>query len=67
MPRQGRQRKLGLEDAEVRRDRAATTATPDHQPNANGWYKAAVTVAFAGTDVTSGVDVVRPGEELLRS
>ena len=37
-----------------------TTATPDHQPNANGWYKAAVTVAFAGTDVTSGMDACDP-------
>ena len=34
----------------------ATTATPDRQPNANGWYKAAVTVTFAGSDTTAGID-----------
>src|SRR4030095_6166089 len=33
-----------------------TTATPDHQPNVNGWYRAPVTVAFAGTDATSDID-----------
>jgi large repetitive protein len=31
------------------------TATPDRQPNANGWYKAAVTITFAGTDTLSGL------------
>ena len=34
----------------------ATTATPDRQPNANGWYNAAVTVTFAGSDTTAGID-----------
>jgi hypothetical protein len=33
-----------------------TTATPSVQPNANGWYKAAVTVSFTGTDATSTLD-----------
>jgi len=32
-----------------------TAATPDRQPNANGWYNAPVTVTFAGTDATSGI------------
>jgi hypothetical protein len=32
------------------------TATPGRQPNANGWYNAAVSVAFAGTDATAGID-----------
>jgi len=32
-----------------------TAATPDRQPNASGWYGAPVTVAFAGTDSTSGI------------
>src|SRR5438270_1061374 len=31
------------------------TAAPDRQPNANGWYKAAVTVSWAATDAVSGV------------
>ena len=31
-----------------------TTATASRQPNANGWYNAALTVSFAGTDTTSG-------------
>jgi hypothetical protein len=33
-----------------------STATPDRQPNVNGWYRAPVTVAFAGTDATSDID-----------
>jgi large repetitive protein len=33
----------------------AATATPSRQPNANGWYNAPLTVAFAGTDATSGL------------
>jgi hypothetical protein len=32
------------------------TATPSRQPNGNGWYKALVTVSFAATDATSGLD-----------
>jgi hypothetical protein len=32
------------------------SATPSRQPNANGWYNAALSVDFAGTDVTSGID-----------
>jgi large repetitive protein len=31
------------------------TATPDHQPNANGWYKDPVKVTWSGSDATSGV------------
>jgi hypothetical protein len=34
----------------------STTATPSRQPNANGWYRAAVSVSFAATDTTSTVD-----------
>src|SRR5919108_273077 len=33
-----------------------TTATPSRQPNGNGWYNAPLTVDFAATDGTSGVD-----------
>jgi len=33
----------------------SVTATPDRQPNANGWYRAAVTIGWQGTDSTSGV------------
>lgn len=32
-----------------------TGASPDRQPNANGWYNAPVTVTFAGSDATSGI------------
>jgi large repetitive protein len=32
------------------------SATPSRQPNANGWYSAPLTVAFSGTDATSGID-----------
>src|SRR5919108_489735 len=32
------------------------TASPSRQPNANGWYNAPLTVDFAATDGTSGVD-----------
>ena len=31
------------------------TATPSRQPSANGWFKAALTVAFTGGDATSGI------------
>jgi hypothetical protein len=37
-----------------------TTATPSRQPNANGWFNAAVDVSFAATDVTSTVDSCDP-------
>src|SRR5215211_6018373 len=33
-----------------------STATPARQPNANGWYRASLSVSFAGTDATSGID-----------
>src|SRR5207245_2267933 len=33
----------------------SATATPDRQPNANGWDRAAVTIGWQGTDSTSGV------------
>src|ERR671925_976082 len=33
----------------------AVTATPARSPNGNGWYNAALTVSFAGTDGTSGI------------
>jgi large repetitive protein len=31
------------------------TATPDHQPNANGWYKDPVKITWSGSDATSGI------------
>jgi hypothetical protein len=31
------------------------TATPSRAPDSNGWYNHALTVSFAGTDVTSGM------------
>jgi hypothetical protein len=31
------------------------TATPSRPPNGNGWFNAALTVAFAGGDATSGI------------
>jgi hypothetical protein len=34
----------------------AVEARPDRQPDANGWYNHALTVAFVGTDPMSGVD-----------
>jgi len=34
---------------------AVTSSTPGRAPDANGWYRAPVTVTFAGTDGTSGI------------
>jgi hypothetical protein len=34
---------------------SVTGASPDRGPNANGWYKAPVTVTFSGSDATSGI------------
>ena len=36
------------------------TATPSRNPDANGWYNHALTVAFNGTDATSGIDSCVP-------
>jgi large repetitive protein len=33
----------------------SVTATPDRQPNTSGWYRAAVTIDWNGSDSTSGV------------
>ncbi|HEX6983906.1 MAG TPA: hypothetical protein VF170_00955, partial [Planctomycetaceae bacterium] len=33
----------------------AVTASPSRQPNATGWYRAPLTVGFAATDATSGL------------
>jgi hypothetical protein len=33
-----------------------TNVTPSRQPNANGWYGTPLTLAFTGSDATSGVD-----------
>ena len=33
-----------------------TTATPGRAPDSNGWYRAALTVSFAGTDATAGIE-----------
>jgi hypothetical protein len=35
-------------------------AKPDRQPNPRGWYNREVTVAFHGSDATSGVDFCAP-------
>ncbi|MGN6431107.1 MAG: hypothetical protein ACTHNB_10320 [Gaiellaceae bacterium] len=34
----------------------SVTASPDRQPDSNGWYNHALTVSFSGTDATSGMD-----------
>jgi len=34
----------------------AVTATPGRAPTASGWYNHSVSVTFAGTDATSGID-----------
>jgi hypothetical protein len=39
-----------------------TTATPGRAPDSNGWYNHALTVAFAGTDATSGLDSCDPAK-----
>lgn len=36
------------------------TATPDRAPDHNGWYNHALTITFAGTDATSGIDACAP-------
>ena len=44
--------------AHVKRDATppqVTAAAPDRAPDANGWYTRPVTVAFSGTDATSGL------------
>jgi hypothetical protein len=48
----------GLASLTLKYDATAPTATaaPDRQPNANGWYRASVTVTFAGSDATAGID-----------
>jgi large repetitive protein len=38
------------------------SATPSRQPNANGWFNAALSVSFAGTDATSGIDSCDPAK-----
>jgi hypothetical protein len=41
----------------IKRDKTApaVSAAPSRPPDANGWYNRALTVSFAGTDVTSGI------------
>jgi large repetitive protein len=48
----------GLASLPLRYDATApqASATPSRQPNANGWYNAPLTVSFAATDATSGLD-----------
>ena len=36
------------------------TATPSRSPDSNGWYNHSLTVGFAGTDATSGIDSCVP-------
>jgi hypothetical protein len=38
------------------------TATPSRAPDSNGWYNHAVSVGFAGTDATSGIDSCVPAQ-----
>jgi hypothetical protein len=42
----------------IHRDATAPTvsAVPDRPPDANGWYNHPLTIAFSGSDATSGVD-----------
>jgi hypothetical protein len=35
---------------------AVAAASPDRQPDANGWYNHSLTVTYSGTDATSGID-----------
>ena len=35
---------------------AVAAATPDRQPDDNGWYNHGLTVTYSGTDATSGID-----------
>ena len=37
-----------------------TTATPGRVPDSNGWYRAPLTVSFAGTDATAGIESCDP-------
>lgn len=46
------------ESVTVKRDATAPTGivvSPDRAPNANGWYNAAVTATWSGSDATSGI------------
>ena len=38
----------------------SVSGNPDRAPDANGWYNHAVSVGFAGTDATSGIDSCSP-------
>jgi hypothetical protein len=38
----------------------SVTATPSRNPDSNGWYNHALSVSFAGTDATSGIDTCVP-------
>ena len=37
-----------------------TSATPERAPDSNGWYTRPVSIAFAGSDATAGVDACTP-------
>lgn len=52
----------GRASIEIKYDGTPPTveAKPDRGPNARGWYNREVTVAFLGTDATSGVDSCTP-------
>ncbi len=39
------------------------TATPARAPDSNGWYNHALTVSFAGTDATSGLESCVPPQD----
>ncbi len=38
------------------------TATPSRAPDSNGWYNHGLSVGFAGTDATSGLDSCVPAQ-----
>ncbi|CAJ35970.1 OmpL47-type beta-barrel domain-containing protein [Methanocella arvoryzae] len=41
------------------------SGAPDRAPNAQGWYKAPVTVTFTASDATSGIATVNPASTTL--
>ncbi len=53
---------MTTESVTIKRDATApmATATPSPLPNSAGWHKASVSVAFSGTDTTSGIASCSP-------
>ena len=65
MPRQGRKTTAHALAFKYDATVPQVSTVPARQPNGEGWYNAPLTVNFAGSDATAGLDVVRPREELL--